>query len=160
MSIGVYDLRSQASILPAVPFDLSRFRAHLRAERERLIGSRDKLAEKTGINKTTIQNAENGPDMPGIDTIARLIEGTGLSLSEFFLRMDDLPTADPSDRTAVAASRRNPSYGPSRSVRADDDLASLRRALTDAGEILFNAGVSGPRKSDAARRSRTPGRRK
>jgi ribosome-binding protein aMBF1 (putative translation factor) len=62
-------------MISTVAFTMERFREVLRAERESRVGGREKLADKTGINKTTIQNAEVGPDIPGIDTVARLVEG-------------------------------------------------------------------------------------
>jgi DNA-binding XRE family transcriptional regulator len=77
-------------------FSMDRFRAHLRAARDAHGFGRDALAEKIGIAKTTIQNAEVGPDMPGIETVARIIEGLpGYSLSAFFrqLEMAEPPVA-------------------------------------------------------------------
>lgn len=70
-------------------FTMERFRAVLREEREARIGGRDRLADKVGVAKSTIQNAEIGPDVPGIDTVARLIEAMpGLTLEEFFAKIE------------------------------------------------------------------------
>jgi transcriptional regulator with XRE-family HTH domain len=77
-------------MISAVAFTMERFREVLRAEREARVGGREKLADKTGINKTTIQNAEIGPDIPGIDTVARLVEGIGLTLPSFFEQIEAL----------------------------------------------------------------------
>lgn len=78
-------------ILRAVPFDMDSFRALIRAERESRVGGREKFAERIGIAKSTVQNIEVGPDIPGIDTVARIIEGMpGLTLSAFFARIEVL----------------------------------------------------------------------
>lgn len=88
MSIAVYDLRLGTSYTEAVSFDLDQFREHLKKARKALAGGRDHFAEKVGVNKTTIQNAENGPDIPKIDTVAKLVEGMGLTLSSFFAEIE------------------------------------------------------------------------
>lgn len=92
MSIAAYSLRLKASYTLDVPFDMDTFRATLRATREKF-GGREKLAGKIGIAKSTIQSAELGPDIPQIDTVARIIEGSGLTLSEFFAVLEN-PRAD------------------------------------------------------------------
>lgn len=72
-----------------MPFTMEVFRAVLRAEREARVGGREKHAGLSGINKTTIQNAEIGPDVPGIDTVAKLVEAMpGLSLEDFFRKIE------------------------------------------------------------------------
>lgn len=94
MSRALYDLRPTSSYDPGVPFELARFREALKRERKTRVGGRDKLADRAGVNKTTIQNAESGPDIPKIDTIARLVEAMpGLSLSAFFLQIEQ-PSSD------------------------------------------------------------------
>src|SRR5438309_359454 len=86
----VYALRSPYT--SGVPFDLTAFRQALRVERESRIGGRDKLAARIGIAKSTIQGAEMGPDIPGIDTVAKMIEAMpGLTLSSFFAQIEGLP---------------------------------------------------------------------
>lgn len=89
MSIDVNDLRLGAFYTLGVPFDMDRFRKLLRAQRTERVGGRDTLADLAGVNRTTIQNAEMGPDIPGIDTVAALIESMpGLRLSEFFRALE------------------------------------------------------------------------
>lgn len=77
--------------IPAVAFDMNAFRAALKTQRKLRVGSRAKLVERCGapaMSPTTIQNAELGPDMPGIDTVARLVEAMGLTLSTFFAQLE------------------------------------------------------------------------
>lgn len=61
MSIAVYDLRLKASYDAGVAFDLQRFRDLLKAERKTRVGARETLADRAGLNKSTVQNAEVGP---------------------------------------------------------------------------------------------------
>jgi DNA-binding XRE family transcriptional regulator len=78
-------------MIPGVPFDLGEFRVLLRAKRELLARGekgRERFAERIGVNKSTVQNAEMGPDIPGIDTCAKIIEGVGYTLSEFFRELE------------------------------------------------------------------------
>lgn len=90
MSIGSYNLRLLESYDRArMAFELDKFRALLRKEREQRVGGRDRLAEKADVAASTVQNAEMGPDVPGIDTVARLIEAMpNLTLSDFFLQLE------------------------------------------------------------------------
>ncbi len=57
-----------------VVFDLESFRQFFREERERLRWSRDRLADRSGVSNTTIQNLETAGDVPGIETVAKLVE--------------------------------------------------------------------------------------
>lgn len=75
-------------ILPTV--ELSAFRDFLRHIRETEYGGRAKLQKATGVNRTTIQRIETDPTYsPGLETIAKLVEGMGLSLSVFFARFEN-----------------------------------------------------------------------
>lgn len=79
-------------MIQLMPFSMETFRLCLRSEREDRVGGRERLAELSGVNKTTIQNAELGPDIPGIDTIAKLVEAMpDLTLASFFTRVEGLP---------------------------------------------------------------------
>src|SRR3954465_8822609 len=103
-------------MLKLVPFTIDRFRDVLRATREELVGARDTLAEITGVNRTTIQSAEMGPKVPKLDTVARLVEGMGLTLTAFFARIDDRPPQD-------AAVRDVPPLVPEHRGSANEPLA-------------------------------------
>lgn len=79
--------------------DIGRFREVLRAYRKELVGSQGALSELTKkgnappINIMTISEIETGAIAdPGIVTVARIVEALpGLTLSEFFRRIDALP---------------------------------------------------------------------
>lgn len=153
-------------IVDSVRFTMERFREALRDERERRVGAREKHAALAGVNKGTIQRAEVGPDIPGIDTVARLIEAMpGLTLSSFFAQIESLQ--DPSlqsgsvagDTTSppLAASSLEASRGAHRSVSAARD-AQTRQLLVDIGEILLTAAArpDEPRRQAATTRARQP----
>lgn len=77
-----------SSYTARVPFALAVLRAALREAREAKDIGRDALATKIGRAKSTIQSAEMGPDVPGVDTVALIVEGLGLTLSDFFLQLE------------------------------------------------------------------------
>ena len=65
--------------------------------RRELVGSQARLSARTKqtgkipINKMTISEIETGANAdPGITTVARLVEGMGLTLSSFFARIEGL----------------------------------------------------------------------
>ncbi len=131
----VYVLRSLYT--RGVAFDMEAFRRALRTARETHIGGREKLADKIDVSKSTVQNAEMGPDIPGIDTVARLIEGMGLTLSEFFAALEPnndsvLPGADTISHS-VRASPKEASHGSSgvSASLSEEDLATIFRALAE-----------------------------
>lgn len=148
--MGLYNLRLEATYnADRMVFKMAAFRALLRVEREARVGGRDKLAEAAGVNRTTIQNIETGPDMPGIETIAKLIEAMpGLSLSAFFL---ELETGGLGVKPATAQGKplgETGTHGRSRVVdaiptdpAADADLlARLGNALITAARYASESG--------------------
>lgn len=158
MSITDYQLRLSASYTPAVSFDLARFRTLLRIERKRRVGGRDKLALRAKVNKSTVQNAEQGPDIPGIDTIAKLVEAMpDLTLSEFFRRVeaekgkegDSLSLSASGDVDKVSSSPTGGTHGrgPVSSIAAGitsrDTLRALQVAVTEALALLDDAAGEG-----------------
>lgn len=87
-------------MIHGMPFTMERFRALLRVERKARVGGRDRLAANIGVAKSTVQNAEMGPDVPGIDTVARLVGGMpGLTLAEFFAKVEEPAIMDPAADT-------------------------------------------------------------
>lgn len=77
------------STLTSTMFEMELFRQVLRVERKARVGARAKHAKLAGVSQTTIQNAEMGPDVPGIDTVARLVEAMpGLTLKDFFGKIE------------------------------------------------------------------------
>ena len=92
--------------------DLADVRRVLRAERTRLRLSMDELAEKSGVNGSTIHDIETNADgKPQLTTVARLVEGMGLTLSAFFARIEGLQTLVPGADT-LKANIPVPSEGP------------------------------------------------
>lgn len=75
------------------PVDLAAVRAAIRAERTKRKWSLDDLAEKSGVHRMTIHEVEtNAHGKPQLATVARLVEGMGLTLSAFFARIEGLQT--------------------------------------------------------------------
>lgn len=74
--------------------ELSAFREFIRHVRETEFGGRAKLQQATGVNRTTIQRIETDPTYsPGLETVAKLVEAMGLSLSTFFARLESQTSA-------------------------------------------------------------------
>lgn len=85
--------------------DFAVVREALRREREALVGSRAKLEERCGVAESTIYRIETEPTyVPRVPVLLKLVEGLGLTLSDFFLRIEALrPTGEgdpqsPTDR--------------------------------------------------------------
>ena len=170
----MYRLRLQESYTSAVTFEMPRFREALRKAREDTIGGRMKLAERTGLAASTIQSAEVGPDIPSIETIARFLDGCGLTLSKFFARIDGSQQSDSqghseSETAVLKKGNREAHNSASPMTAGDADGAALREspevaldrirfALREAGDVLFTAGVeelAGDDRSNHAVDSRT-----
>lgn len=162
MSIGSYHLRSQAFYDLAVEFQMARFRNLLRQEREARVGGRERLAERAGVHKTTIQNIETGTDMPGIDTVAKLVEAMpDFSLSAFFLQLENSSSKAVQLNSPVTPKPKDKDPSIPRGSDESDSLraevAQLRAALVSAGSTLFAAGAGSrrvPAASGAPRKTR------
>lgn len=74
--------------------DWGRVRAELRSLRSELGLTREQLERASGVEQTTIYRIENTkklPDhKPDFDSIEALVTGMGLTLSEFFVRIEGL----------------------------------------------------------------------
>lgn len=166
MPIAVYNLRPKASYDSAVKFTMEVFRALLREEREARVGGRDSHAELAGVNRTTIQNIETGTDIPGLDTVAKLVEAMpGLTLSSFFARIEGLQFGDAQlDNTTPPADKdRHAPTGV-----ADDAIsrATFDTFLDKLGSQLQRSLVEGivqsqrERKTPARTKAKSKGRTK
>lgn len=67
-----------------------------------------RMAEITGISHTHIGNIENGSKVPNIDTLSRLLEPLGVSLSEFFAEDDSLFCLTPQEQEFMKLLRTLP----------------------------------------------------
>lgn len=78
------------------------FGAVVRAKRKSLGLSQEKLAERAGCDRQSINRVENAAYSPSLDRVFKLADALGLSLSDLFDEFDrvDAPAAAPagSDR--------------------------------------------------------------
>lgn len=160
----VYGCRS--SYTARVAFDLAVLRVALREARESKRLGRDVLAKKIGRAKSTIQGAEMGPDVPGVDTVALILEGLGIPAWEFFLQFDahapeahavKKPLREDVNTTTVPLSGHSTSRGGDaadlvgRTISHGADAHSLGAALLAAGVALAKAGAElGAQQADHA----------
>lgn len=106
----------------------------------------------------------------GLETLKLVGIGLGFTkLSDFLGRIEylqgmtgedktfTLPEGKVSEHTTLLPQPEGASIGRTDSS-VHDEIRSLREALADAGEILFNAGLGGARKLDADTRARKAGR--
>lgn len=154
--------------------DYQRARGALRQRRFDRGMDANELADKAGVERTTVYRVEalkkNPGYKPDFDTLEKLVGALGWSLTEFFAQVEgaDLQTEPLSDRTAPPA----PSLGHDLSLpRPLDDtgalLAGLARAiarLTDsvdhlAGSVPVTTGQP-PTSARHHAPGRTPRRRK
>jgi transcriptional regulator with XRE-family HTH domain len=69
--------------------DLDAVRAKLRAERLTRDWTLDDMAARAGVNRSAVHDIEtNREGKPQFQTIAKLVEGLGLTLSAFFLQIE------------------------------------------------------------------------
>ena len=71
------------------------FGAVVRAKRKSLGLSQEKLAEKAGCDRQSINRVENAAYSPSLDRVFKLADALGMSLSDLFEEFDrvDSPTA-------------------------------------------------------------------
>jgi transcriptional regulator with XRE-family HTH domain len=130
MPNGIYTVR----------VDPAEMRHALRAERLNRNWSLDDLAEKSGVNRSTIHDIEtNTGGKPQIGTIARLVEGMGLTLSQFFARIEGLQAHDVSETLPTPAPNPHGNHGSSNPVRRislDDTNAIIARNTAALDELI------------------------
>ena len=157
---------------PAV-VDFSVVRELLRDERKKRKMSLDDLAASSGLTRSAIHDVEvNNGGKPRFETVARIIEGLGITLSEFFTQIErqtegDSTTSRQSDTTASSGSRParaastehggDPSVPPALS---DDELPDVLRDIghqfSVAAHRLEQRRLA--QRDDAPARRRPPGR--
>ena len=68
--------------------DLQRFGARVRAERERLGISQEKLAEQAGLHRTYLGGVERGDRNVGLVNIIRIARALGVPVAALFCDVD------------------------------------------------------------------------
>lgn len=82
------------------------FGAVVRAKRKSLGLSQEKLAEKAGCDRQSINRVENAAYSPSLDRVFKLADALGLSLSDLFDEFDRVDSTNPNQ---AGAERRDPS---------------------------------------------------
>ena len=99
--MGINDLRCAYS----PPVDFLALREELRKLREQSDFTLDELAVSSGLNRATIHAIENikrEPDLkPELETVERLVVAMGLTLSEFFARIEGLNVSPERGTTSI-----------------------------------------------------------
>lgn len=67
----------------------------VRAKRKSLGLSQEKLAEKAGCDRQSINRVENAAYSPSLDRVFKLADALGLSLSDLFDEFDRVDSAGP-----------------------------------------------------------------
>lgn len=81
------------------------FGAVVRAKRKSLGLSQEKLAEKAGCDRQSINRVENAAYSPSLDRVFKLADALGLSLSDLFEEFDRVDSTNPNQ---VGSERRDP----------------------------------------------------
>ena len=82
------------------------FGAVVRAKRKSLGLSQEKLAERAGCDRQSINRVENAAYSPSLDRVFKLADALGMSLSDLF---DEFDRVDSPAATQSALDRRDPS---------------------------------------------------
>ena len=81
------------------------FGAVVRAKRKSLGLSQEKLAEKAGCDRQSINRVENAAYSPSLDRVFKLADALGLSLSDLFDEFDRVDSTNPNQ---AGSERRDP----------------------------------------------------
>ncbi len=85
------------------------FGAVVRAKRMSLGLSQEKLAEKAGCDRQSVNRVENAAYSPSLDRVFKLADALGLSLSDLFEEFDRVDTArQVTERTRAAQAEAEP----------------------------------------------------
>lgn len=113
--------------------DIAGMREELRKLREQGDLTLDQLAGASGLNRATIHAIENikrEPNLkPDLNTVERIVQAMGLTLSQFFARIEALQP-QPSMRTTM------PSLNHTLPPEQDGSTTHVRRPLNDIGALL------------------------
>jgi putative transcriptional regulator len=79
----------------------------VRAKRKSLGLSQEKLAEKAGCDRQSINRVENAAYSPSLDRVFKLADALGLSLSDLFDEFDRVDSTSPSQNGASSRDARS-----------------------------------------------------
>ena len=79
----------------------------VRAKRKSLGLSQEKLAEKAGCDRQSINRVENAAYSPSLDRVFKLADALGLSLSDLFDEFDRVDSSSPSPNGAAGRDTRS-----------------------------------------------------
>jgi transcriptional regulator with XRE-family HTH domain len=81
-----------------------RFGAAVRRYRQRLAISQEELAWRADMHRTYLADVERGARNLSLSSMARLVTGIGVSLSQFFATLESIELAPAGHPTRVSAS--------------------------------------------------------
>jgi transcriptional regulator with XRE-family HTH domain len=128
----------------------------IKAERKRRRWTLDRLASESGITRSAIHDIEQGRTKdPKLDTIARLIEAMGMSLTQFFAQIERQTKPDLHDEYRAAKVQ----HGTSAEVVA---ASTLKQFCTNLAHYLLSiqADLDATTRQVPAARVDTPARRR
>ena len=82
----------------------------VRAKRKSLGLSQEKLAEKAGCDRQSINRVENAAYSPSLDRVFKLADALGLSLSDLFDEFDRVDSTTPGQSGADRREAPRPSH--------------------------------------------------
>ncbi len=96
--------RVPASPIPSVQVRRLAFGKAVRTRRKALGLSQERLAERAGCDRQSINRVENAAYSPSLDRVFRLADALGVSLSDLFTDLDEFePSPDAAWRVRAAA---------------------------------------------------------
>lgn len=144
-----------AVILPSV-FDIKDLRKGLQDLRKHTVGGRPALAKRTKdsgtkpIHAQTIRDIEVGAiDDPGILTIARLVDGMGLTLSKFFTLIEERQTETDS-QLGTKSTTTVPAPNPTEAVHGASSSVSPTRLAEHFQDLSLYYGRAAQRLLDVS----------
>lgn len=147
MLLSCRDLQAgPATICPLA--SLADIRRELRRVRRAKDWTLDKVRDESGVDRAAIHKIENVDKYPtyepGIETVTKIVEGMGLTLSSFFARIEGLPTTDgaSTDRPSPTKAADHARVVSDRSADAlvqQEFLAALAEQFISAVDRLVDA---------------------
>lgn len=123
---------------------LLQIRSEVRVVRRAREWTLDKLRDESGVDRAAIHKIENTakyPDYePGVDTVRKLVEAMGLTLSDFFLRIEGLrPTEGSDQQSATPTSKADPNARTLSEAERSADAVVQRALIVGIAEEIARA---------------------